>query len=100
MYFLATVACVFIIDQRDNAWHRIMAQTPSNHKPEGRIFVIVWLPLVKLVHFRLPNKGVEVTTEILVIEILSATSVSKFCQVGGADFNVKIILSPIKTFID
>ena len=46
------------------AWRHIMAQTSSWHKTEEKIFIVIRLPSVKLVYFRIANKEVDVTIPI------------------------------------
>ena len=57
------------------AWHHIMAQTSSWHKTEERIFIVIRLPSVKLVHFLIPNKEVNVTIPIqTIVSVVFSTS--------------------------
>ena len=67
-----------------------MVQTSSWHKTEQGIIIVILLPLVKLIHFHVPNKGV--TTEI--IEISSAIAVCILCQVGAQICSRNYIIAP------
>ena len=62
------------------AWCRIMTQTSPWQKPENRICIYIWFSFIKVMHF-IPNKEVEVTTEI--DEIPSWISVCKLCYDGA-----------------
>ena len=68
------------------AWCHIMAQTSKWHKTEVGIFIII----LKLVHFHIPNKEVEVTT------VTSVLSVCKFCQVRALVSCRNYHYSPLK----
>ena len=56
------------------AWCHIMAQTSSWHKTEEKIFIVIRLPPVKLMHFHTANKEVDVK-----IPIQTAVSVVSSC---------------------
>ena len=60
-----------VIETRDKQFKQILLGTVpwhkylSWHQTEETILIVVRLPLVKFVHVLLPNKGVQVMTEII-----------------------------------
>ena len=69
-----------------------MVQTLFWHKPEDRMFINIWLSVVNLVHFSIPNKEVEVMTEI--IYTYSGISACKLSQFGAMISSRNYITAP------
>ena len=86
------------------AWCHNMAQTSSWYKPEDKIFTNILLSSVKLVHFCIPYKEVEVMTEINYLLGLSKCTVCQFGVLGPDSRKVsslksEILVSNIKFFL-